>query len=244
MWSYLWQNFLTNKSDVDYIAWLVRETFLKNNLKLIIEIWPWKWAITKYLYDLNMILFEKDETFLSILEKFWKTIIWGDVLEADIEKILSEKNILPEQVLVFWNLPYYITSPIIRKFFENKNFWYGIFMIQKEVAEKISSDAKKKSYLWWLINYSHQVIYKKTIWKKSFSPAPKVDSAIIYLEKKQSENINFFRLKNFLDIVSPYKRKTLGKIWKMVWEKWDDFIDIFEKNNSKRLEELSWKEII
>lgn len=244
MSSYLWQNFLTNKSDIDYIVTLVRETFLKNNLKYIIEIWPWKWAITKYLSDLPIILFEKDESFTQILEKFWKQIVWWDVLKADIEKIFSEKNLKPEEVLVFWNLPYYITSPIIRRFFENQNFGFGIFLIQKEVAEKLETKAKKKSYLWWLINFSHNIFYKKTVWKKSFTPAPKVDSVIIYLEKKESENIEFSKLKNFLDIVSPYKRKTLWKIWKMVWEKWWEFVNIFSKNETKRLEELTWKDII
>lgn len=43
--------------------------------------------------------------------------ILGDVLEVDVEKLLSEKNLHSEKTLVVGNLPYYITSPILRKFF-------------------------------------------------------------------------------------------------------------------------------
>jgi 16S rRNA A1518/A1519 N6-dimethyltransferase RsmA/KsgA/DIM1 with predicted DNA glycosylase/AP lyase activity len=48
-----------------------------------------------------------------------KDIIFGDVLEIQIEKILAEKKILPNKTLIVGNLPYYITSPIFRKFFAN-----------------------------------------------------------------------------------------------------------------------------
>jgi 16S rRNA (adenine1518-N6/adenine1519-N6)-dimethyltransferase len=43
--------------------------------------------------------------------------ILGDVLEVDVEKLLKEKKLHSEKTLVVGNLPYYITSPILRKFF-------------------------------------------------------------------------------------------------------------------------------
>jgi 16S rRNA A1518/A1519 N6-dimethyltransferase RsmA/KsgA/DIM1 with predicted DNA glycosylase/AP lyase activity len=51
--------------------------------------------------------------------------------------------------LIVGNLPYYITSPIFRVFFGygKPHFAGGVFMIQKEVADKIIEDAHKKSYL-------------------------------------------------------------------------------------------------
>jgi 16S rRNA A1518/A1519 N6-dimethyltransferase RsmA/KsgA/DIM1 with predicted DNA glycosylase/AP lyase activity len=48
-----------------------------------------------------------------------KDIIFGDVLDSDIENILKEKNIQASKTLIVGNLPYYITSPIFRKFFGN-----------------------------------------------------------------------------------------------------------------------------
>ncbi|HCB51141.1 TPA: hypothetical protein DEP21_00945 [Patescibacteria group bacterium] len=58
-------------------------------------------------------------------------------------------------------------------------------MIQKEVADKIKSDADKKSYLRWLLNYAYEVKYLKTVPPKAFKPAPKVTSAIVGLTLKK-----------------------------------------------------------
>jgi len=48
--------------------------------------------------------------------------ILSDILELDVENMLQEKNLIPEKTLVVGNLPYYITSPILRKFFAAQKF--------------------------------------------------------------------------------------------------------------------------
>ena len=109
--------------------------------------------------------------------------IEGDILDVDVEKFLKENNIDSKKTLVVGNLPYYITSPILRKFFGNgmQNFAGGFFMVQDEVAQKLDIHAKKKSYLWWLLNCLYTVTYAKTVPAKCFKPAPKVKSALIQL---------------------------------------------------------------
>ena len=85
-------------------------------------------------------------------------------------------------------------------------------MVQKEVAEKIRHDANKKSFLRRLLNYSYEVTYLKTVPARAFSPAPKVDSAVIAITAKSQARIpkgafdQFYRL---LDSISGFKRKTL-----------------------------------
>jgi 16S rRNA (adenine1518-N6/adenine1519-N6)-dimethyltransferase len=76
-------------------------------------------------------------------------VILSDVLEVDVVKLLGEKKLVPTKTLVVGNLPYYITSPILRKFFTGDDLVFpgGIFLVQKEVAEKIMTSAKKKSFL-------------------------------------------------------------------------------------------------
>jgi 16S rRNA A1518/A1519 N6-dimethyltransferase RsmA/KsgA/DIM1 with predicted DNA glycosylase/AP lyase activity len=116
------------------------------------------------------------------------------------------------------NLPYYITSPILRKFFGygEQDWAAGFFMIQKEVGDKIHTDASKKSYLRWLLNHSYDVYYTKTVPAKAFRPAPKVHSCLIALTRKaQPWPIDFATLITFLDVFAPYSRKTIGKIAKM-----------------------------
>ena len=250
MSTYLWQNFLTDSTIRHRIANKAQDFYVKNNCKTLIEIWPWKWSITKLILDISpdFVLFEKDETLKEILEEVlskkesWtaKIIRW-DVLEWDLEQFEWKKN----QTFVVWNLPYYITSPILRKFFWD---WKGefagwLFMVQDEVWQKLRFDASKKSYLYWILNYAYEVQYLKTVPAKAFSPAPKVKSCLIWLVKKDRvPNISFEGLIRFLDLFSPYSRKTLWKISKMISKKWGSFT-IPENLSNKRLEELNWTQL-
>lgn len=113
---------------------------------------------------------EKDKGFEHILQELIPEghIIRNDVLQVDLDSISVDLK----TTLVYGSLPYYITSPIISKLFltqskENKDATIGIpvgvFIVQKEFAEKVHTLAKKKSYLWRLLNYEHIVTYHKTI---------------------------------------------------------------------------------
>ncbi|MDR2190340.1 MAG: hypothetical protein LBP53_04020 [Candidatus Peribacteria bacterium] len=116
-------------------------------------------------------------------------------------------------------------------------------MVQDEVGEKIRYDAKKKSYLYWLLNYAYQVEYLKSVPAKAFSPAPNVRSCLLSLVKKsQLPQLSFSQLVAFLNAVAPYSRKTLGKIVKMLEKKGVSFA-LPARLASKRLEELSWEEV-
>ncbi len=247
MSTYLWQNFLTDSTIRHRIANKAQDFYTKNNCKILIEIWPWKWSITKLILDISpdFFLFEKDETLKEVLEKVvtnkkdWaaKIIRW-DVLEWDLKQFEWKKN----QTFVVGNLPYYITSPILRKFFWSGKgeFAGGLFMVQDEVWQKLRFDANKKSYLYWILNYAYEVQYLKTVPAKAFSPAPKVKSCLIWLvKKKEAPNIPFDELIKFLDLFSPYSRKTLWKISKIISKKWGSFV-IPENLSNKRLEELNW----
>ena len=97
--------------------------------------------------------------------------------------------------------------------------------------------------MYWILNYAYVVQYLKTVPAKSFSPAPKVKSCLIWLVRKRSiPNISFSKLIEFLDLFSPYSRKTLWKISKMISKKWGSFV-IPENLSNKRLEELDWNQL-
>ena len=250
MSTYLWQNFLTDSTIRHRIADKAKGFCDKNNCETLIEIWPGKWSITKLILDISpdFVLFEKDEKLKEILEEViskkesWtaKIIRW-DVLEWDLDQFEWNKN----QTFIMWNLPYYITSPILRKFFwDGKGEFSGwLFMVQDEVWQKLRFDASKKSYLYRILNYAYEVQYLKTVPAKAFSPAPKVKSCLIWLVKKNEiPNIPFNELIRFLDLFSPYSRKTLWKISKMISKKWGSFV-IPENLSNKRLEELDWTQL-
>ncbi len=117
-------------------------------------------------------------------------------------------------------------------------------MIQDEVGQKIKSDAKKKSYLRWLVNRAYQVDYVKMVPAKCFSPAPKVKSCLVrFTKKEKKEAIDPNKLEAFLNLFSPYSRKTLWKISKMNEKKWKNWFSIPSELQGKRLEELDWESL-
>ncbi len=249
------QHFLHDQEVLTRIAQLIEELTDTYTTTTTFEIWPGRGALTKYLLEQSsdLLLSEIDtslKTYLEVLVRWTPTqIVRGDVLQqpfthADEGNLLfGWHTLIPEKTLVVGNLPYYITSPILRLFFANHTtFPAGIFLIQQEVAEKICRDAQKKSYLRWLVNRTHRVRYAFTVKATSFSPPPKVVSAVIVVEKtawNELEDIPEDRLLSFLDLASPFKRKTLGKIQKMQQEAFaTNWFAIPEQLCGKRLEEL------
>lgn len=250
MWTYLGQNFLIDAKIRSYIADKILALYHACWCESLIEIWPGKGSITRLIDTISPHFFvvDKDPTFLNNWQlkiEHWEFIL-SDILELDVERMLKGKNLSPKKTLVVWNLPYYITSPILRKFFAdgNQSFSWWIFMVQNEVGQKIRSDAKKKSYLRWLLNYAYDVMYLKWVPAKCFKPAPRVKSCLIQLTvKNEQSTISFDAVLEFLELFAPFSRKTLGAIQKMIKKKSDIIIGIPTSLSSKRLEELTWNDL-
>ena len=142
-----------------------------------------------------------------------------------------------DQALFFGNLPYYITSPILTKIATEFEPRVGLFMVQKEVGEKLDSQASKKSYLRWVLNYFYDVRCAKKVPAKAFSPPPKVDSCWIELIKKSDQpKLPLSWLQKFLNLITA-KRQTIKKNLARQGIKLD--LDL----GSKRLEELNWADM-
>jgi 16S rRNA (adenine1518-N6/adenine1519-N6)-dimethyltransferase len=134
-------------------------------------------------------------------------IIHEDILGINLPKLLED---IPSYKLVA-NIPYYITSKIIRLFLEQtKQPQEMILMIQKEVAERIVAPQGQGSILSIAINYYAAAEILFSVDKTAFLPVPKVDSAVIRITPRQSFDASldkkFFRL---VRIGFSSKRKTL-----------------------------------
>jgi len=252
MSSYLWQNFLTSSKARHYIADKIKQLYLQNNCEALVEIWPGKWAITKHIFDTSKKFFvvEKDNKLLPRLKQNTNIsdehIISMDVLQRDIVAFLKQQKLLSEKTMVVWNLPYYITSPILRYFFSGNSLQFagGIFLVQYEVGAKLDINSTKKSYLWRILNHSYEVSYLKQVPAKAFTPAPKIKSAVIKLTPlKISRNIDFENMMNFIDQFSGFSRKTLGKITKILKKKWIENYSIPIEFQKRRLEELNFDDV-
>jgi 16S rRNA (adenine1518-N6/adenine1519-N6)-dimethyltransferase len=159
--------------------------------------------LTRYLAEKSdkVIAVELDERLLpplgSVLSKYQNVeIIQGDILDKDPDHLISA-----EEYVVVANIPYYITSAIIRHLLEaSKRPSRMILTVQSEVAERICAQPNKMSLLALSIQlYGHPEI-KCNIPASAFYPLPNVDSATVRVDIYPKpviadQNINaFFRL--------------------------------------------------
>ncbi len=162
---------------------------------LVLEIGPGTGALTQKLIEAGAIVIaiEKDNRLIPLLEGKFSTeidrnklqIIEADILETDITKIIGRQD-----YKLIANIPYYITGQIFKKFLQdNLQPTLMVVLIQKEVAERITGNlliSSKKPVKESILSLSIKVYgkpkYISTIKKGSFTPAPKVDSAILLIE--------------------------------------------------------------
>jgi len=128
------------------------------------------------------------------------------------------------------NLPY-SKSRFALEWLLQKKFSRAVIMVQKEFAEKLSSDEKHKAVSV-LANYGFRIKFLMNVKKSNFSPVPKVDSVVILLEQK---NLISKVLISTVNRVFSYRRKTLQNILKQFG---------LNSTSKKRLDELSGDEII
>ncbi len=209
----LGQNFLKDEKVLNDIAQAIK---LEEN-DLVIEIGPGQGALTKKLQNenVNLLCYEIDERTKPYLDKIknGKTnIIYQDILKSDLQKDISSYKY--EKLYVIANLPYYITTPIIKKIIEsNINVAGMLLMVQDEVANRFCAQPKSKEYgsLTIYLNYYFEIKKLFVVPSYCFEPAPKVDSAVVEFVKRKKT----WQLKNeeiFFNLVKEafhLKRKNL-----------------------------------
>lgn len=239
----LGQNFLQDENILKNIA---NSITTKTN-DLIIEIGPGKGALTKYLKDKNsfLICYEIDERMKEILKKLEdnKTkIIFNDFLQADI--INDSQEFAYENIYIIANIPYYITTPIIKKVIKQEKLKSMTLLVQKEVAERLSAKPGSKSYgsLTVYLNYYFNINYLFNVSKYAFNPIPKVESAVVNFERIKNK-ISVKNEELFFKLINDsfkMKRKTLkNNLKEYNWTKIKTILEKRNLNESVRAEELS-----
>lgn len=188
----LGQNFLHDSNIIGKII----EAGEINNKDIILEIGPGLGAITIPLSEKakKVIAIEKDGKIAEYLEKTLKEkdiqnvqIIKGDILKILTDKTDSISFSLPLNYKVIANIPYYLTSRLIRLLLEKEVLpEMIILMIQKEVAERICSKTDN-SILSISIAYYAETKIKHIVSRNCFHPKPKIDSAIISIVPKKQK---------------------------------------------------------
>jgi 16S rRNA (adenine1518-N6/adenine1519-N6)-dimethyltransferase len=181
----LGQNFLTNGLIAQRI---VASANLSENDN-VLEIGPGKGILTKYLVDSDarILAVEIDQRLIESLQKQFENIeiINEDILTINLPLLIEENNFQNYKVVA--NLPYYITSKIIRLFLETKYLPREmILMVQKEVGERIVAQDAKESILSISVKFYADPEILFEVGKENFDPVPKVDSAVIRIKRKRN----------------------------------------------------------
>lgn len=177
---YWGQNFLINDKVLKEI---IKVADLKSD-DIVLEIGPGLGNLTKKLAGKveKVVAVEKDEKLIKILKERLAHFKNIEIIRGDILKLTTNNLRLKPDYKVVANLPYYITSPVIRKFLESESPpGLMILMVQKEVAQRICAKPPKMTLLSVAVQFYSLPKIVKIVKKDCFWPEPKVDSAIIKL---------------------------------------------------------------
>jgi 16S rRNA (adenine1518-N6/adenine1519-N6)-dimethyltransferase len=206
----LGQHFLRRATYLEKIA----AAACPSPVPVVVEIGAGQGALTEHLIERaqRVIAIEVDpELVRHLLVKFAGDprvkVVASDILSTDLTQW--------GPAVVAGNLPYYITSPIIeRTLAMGKYLERAVFLIQKEVAERITAEPNSRDY-GFLTVATQLAAETKLLFKVppgAFSPPPKVESAVIRLMPRRKEGepaSDPTPLLAFVGLCFRQKRKTL-----------------------------------
>lgn len=184
----LGQNFLNDPQ-------VVEEILAAADLKptdTVLEIGPGKGALTTGLLKQagKVIAVELDADLIPFLKIDFGKNPKFEIVHADALKFTPPAG--PYKIVA--NIPYYITSPLLNHYLHDQ-FASGnpperiVFMVQKEVAEKIMAEDGNQSVLSLQVQLFGDVSWVCTVPRTAFRPMPKVDSAVIAIDVHKQPKI-------------------------------------------------------
>lgn len=257
----LGQHFLTDHSAAVRIA----DALGNLSQGTVLEIGPGRGALTFLLakrarrviaIELDRVLAAQLRMNLALASNV--EIIEGDILAVDFDTLFGPKpgstrpgmNHEPAKVQVVGNLPYYITSDILLRLFASRKCWATIvLMVQREVAERLAAQPGHSEY--GLLSATTQLYADVenlfALPPTSFSPPPKVHSAVVRLtlnSRLESLGVPEADFIAFLKLSFGQKRKTLWNNLRSTYETkaLRSAMESAGVQSSARAEELSLEE--
>jgi 16S rRNA (adenine1518-N6/adenine1519-N6)-dimethyltransferase len=249
----LGQNFLLCSETLDAII----EAADIQKEDAIIEIGPGMGVLTQRIVQspaVKIDLLEIDTKVIPILryvlEKTLGETVWKKQSQRiNIQNISALDYIVPHnKYLLVANIPYYLTSPILRHYLTSKfPAKRLVLLVQKEVAEKICCKDNNESVLSLQVKIYGKPEIIKLVSKDKFFPSPKVDSAILKIEVYDECLISPKDMKDFWILIkhafSQRRKKignTLGKAFSIDFNN----INIQADRRPQTLSITEWKDLI
>lgn len=185
------------------------------NTDSVLEIGPGLGSLTRHLatFAREVVAVELDEKLIPVLQGALKPYANVRLIHGDILDFSPHDLGLPPNYIVAANIPYNLTSAIIRHLLESDPKPRRIALtIQKEVAERICETPPDMSLLALSVQVYGQPSIAARIPASAFFPAPKVDSAVVKIEIYPSSLIPYALLPDFFKLIKAgfsQKRKML-----------------------------------
>jgi len=141
-------------------------------------------------------------------------IVHADVLKTDLHELVRSR-LAGLDVIVCANLPYYITSPILMYLLESRLPVRSVtVMVQKEAAQRICAPLPSRAAgaITVAVHYYSEPKLLFPVSKGSFLPAPRVDSAVIRLDIRETPPVEVAQEELFFKVIKgafSQRRKTL-----------------------------------
>ena len=238
----LGQNFL---HDHNLARWIVEKAEITPD-DYVVEIGPGLGALTELILErgAHALVLEKDQRLANFLKQRFNEscleIRNGDALDFDVRSLFAQPR-----VKCVGNLPYYIASQLLIKFIEYPSpISLFLFMLQKEMARRISAQPATKDYgaLSVLIQSRYRVRYLRTVPATVFLPQPGVDSALVQLTPREDGELPAFDQWTFRKVVNlgfSQRRKQLQKLLREQISDWGSAAGHLAIDPKIRGEELS-----
>jgi len=231
------QNYLTDKS----VIYQIVDKINPGKEDSFIEIGPGQGAITGSIKNSsqNLTLIEIDKENIAYLKNSLGDEV--EIFEEDVLKI--DLSFIKNNDRVIGNLPYNIASQIILRFLElNTKIFDMHFMVQKEMAEVLTSSPGNKSWNKFAVKvaFFYETEILLDISPEAFDIKPKVDSSLVRFKPINSQAFEIKKLFQIIDLSFQSKRKTIFNNLKkhnINWEKLK-----FDKN--LRAEQLSLEDFL
>lgn len=188
---------------------------------MVLEIGPGIGVMTQVLaaHAEKVVAVEIDSSLLPVLNETLEgldnvEVVHGDILEVDVKALLAE-HFGDRKPKVVANLPYYVTTPILMRFLEERlPVSEIVVMIQKEVAERMTASPSTKAYgsLSIAVQYYCEAAVVQKVPPTVFMPQPSVESLVIRLKLREKPCVELLNPDFFFKVVKAafgQRRKTL-----------------------------------
>lgn len=215
----LGQHFLNDRRILERIADALELTGKEN----VVEIGPGRGALTELLLPRSGHLFaiEYDRALAAILRSRYAadarvSIVEGNVLEVDFAAVAGSTYVL------VGNVPYYITTPIIFQGLTRPRPMRAVYLVQREVAERIVAPPGNREY--GALSVNVQAVARAELLFRvpagAFRPPPKVESAVIRITPLDQPVIGQHEedeLRAFVQAAFGLRRKQMRRVVRELW---------------------------